>query len=316
MKFIDEKSIASIVKLDKVSTYPDACHMFEKEQVWAINGAIAAGRPLLVKGEPGTGKSQLARAAAKVLKRAFVSITVNNATEGEELFWFYDSVRRLADAQVAGTKQEKHIDLDHKHFISPGPLWWCFDWQSAGNQHSVGGKGKKKPSLMEECSPENGVVMLIDEIDKADSAVPNSLLEALGNGAFTVFHTGEEVHNSTPALPPLIIVTSNEERDLPAPFLRRCLVLTLKLPAEQEELITFLKERGRAHFENRCAEEVLTKGAQLIANDRFDSERKNRYLPGQAEYLDLIRAVTDMSDSEKGQKEILEKISSFVLKKG
>ena len=114
-----------------------SAHVFEKEMIDAIDFAIAARRPLLVRGEPGTGKSQLARAAAKALGRAFVSKVLDVHTEPRDLFWWLDSVERLADAQILGIGEKEHKTrdvretLDLKHYIEPGPLWWAFDWKSA-----------------------------------------------------------------------------------------------------------------------------------------------------------------------------------------
>lgn len=254
-----------------------------------------------------TGETQLAAAAAVVLERQLVQFVVDSRTESRHLLWKFDAVERLAAAQVCGalklTEEQVHDRLDEKKFVRPGPLWWGFDWQSAsyhlrdikqavpcsGNQH------------------ENGRVVLIDEIDKADCDVPNGLLEALGSGEFTP--TGcSPVRASEPS--PLVIITTNEERVLPDAFTRRCLVLHLKLP--DDKLTEYLVARGVAHFEN-ADPDVLKTAAEQLADDRRSAVSPK---PGVAEYLDLVRAVLRISRERKDSPtNLLKQLARFTTQK-
>lgn len=290
-------------------------HVFEAKAVRAINAALGAGRPLLVRGEPGTGKSQLALAAAAALERSFVSKVLDARTEVGELFYTTDAVARLGLAQTLGAlgaRLEGQVgidellkELDERHFVSPGPLWWGFD--PAGAEQQAQEMDGPRPDWPERAA--KGVVVLLDEIDKADPSVPNGLLEALGSARFA----GLKGRIEQTGVPPLVIVTTNEERALPDAFLRRCLVLHLALP-EGAELESFLVARGRAHFP-ACAPAVLKRAAELLITDRNEWRRRQLSAPGQAEFLDLVRAVLAERSDVKGQLELVEQIAEFALKK-
>jgi MoxR-like ATPase len=169
--------------------------------------------------------------------------------------------------------------------------------------------------------PALGCVILIDEIDKAESDVPNGLLEALGAGRFTPQGFSRPVEINGPQ--PLVVITTNEERALPDAFIRRCLVLHLKLPKERAKLMDKLVERGKTHFTDTKTGTLLTtldvpeKAAQLLADDRAAAEQRHwRPLPGQAEYLDLVRAVIVQARGDrKRQDGLIEQVGRFVLKK-
>lgn len=293
---------------------PDV-HDFEQRSVNAINTALAAKRPLLLRGEPGVGKSQLARAAAHVLGRAFIPFVVDSRTESRDLLWHFDAVQRLADAQICGQMfksfDEARKELTEEKYVRPGPLWWAFHWEGAEKRSNGSKVGHHR--LENWNSKTDGCVLLIDEIDKGERDVPNGLLEALGSHEISV-PWGEPVvvRNA----PPLVIITSNSERQLPDAFIRRCLVLSLSLPAKREELIKKLIERGNAHFPNANAA-VLEAIANQLADDRTQAQAEHSTpLPGQAEYLDLLRAVTEMKpDSVEEQLKVLMEIKDFVLKK-
>ena len=236
-RFLDARSDDQIV-LRKWGALPETTHVFERATKIAINAALAAERPLLVRGEPGTGKSQLARAAAEGLGRALVARTVDARTESRDLCWSFDAVSRLAQAQVLAAERAEStqiaVKLDERCFLRPGPLWWAFDW--VGAQRQARHAGAREPSRPEDWTEDQGVVLLLDEIDKADSSVPNGLLEALGSGRFDAPGYPDGVVRND-RVTPLVIVTTNEERALPDAFLRRCLVLHLKLPTERAELL-------------------------------------------------------------------------------
>ncbi|MEL6794809.1 MAG: AAA family ATPase, partial [Pseudomonadota bacterium] len=152
-------------------------HHFETGDITAINAAIAARRPLLLRGEPGVGKTQLAIAAATALGYAYVHRVVDANTEARELRWSEDLVDRLSDAQRAAVDgaggAKGYLD-----YVEPGPLWWGFDWgaatQQAARRNAV--DEAKAPTPVQpdsRCDPKNGVVVLIDEIDKAEPELPN-----------------------------------------------------------------------------------------------------------------------------------------------
>ncbi len=299
---------------------PNQVHVFDWESIRAVNAALAARRPLLVRGEPGIGKSQLARAAARHLRRVYVQHVVDARTESRDLLWHYDAVARLADAQLAGALGDRGEEIRERlvvrNYLHPGPLWWAFDWGGALRQAKTVGDASppQDESEREPPSPANGCVVLIDEIDKAESDVPNGLLEALGAGEFTPLGANGPVIARDP--PPLVIITTNNERALPDAFLRRCLVLHLTLPEDETELKQVLVYRGGRHFPDASVE-VLEEAAQQLYVDRKQAKDNRRYpLPGQAEYLDLLRAVLALNASDPpGQLETLRAIAKYALRK-
>ena len=153
---------------------------------------------------------------------------------------------------------------------------------------------------------------MVDEIDKADSSVPNGLLESLGQGRF-VGPDGAAIV-ATPPLP-LVIVTTNEERALPAAFLRRCLAHHLRLPTEPEPLKVWLKDRGRAHFGDAVSEGVLHKAAEMLIEDREKCLERSVGPPGGAEYLDLLRAVSQLANEDAQREKLLDRLGKFALEK-
>jgi MoxR-like ATPase len=163
----------------------------------------------------------------------------------------------------------------------------------------------------------NGCVVLIDEIDKADTDVPNGLLEALGNMGFDVPLTGEGVAMSSSAAPPLVVVTTNEERELPAAFLRRCLVHPMRMDDHPQGELGFLLARGRDHFTHQITkQEVYEKAAQQLLEDRRASTGHGLVKPGAAEYIDLLRALTKLCPDDSAQQlATLAKIERFALDK-
>ncbi len=257
------------VKLADRPGLPEQYHQFEPESALAIRAALGACRPLLVRGEPGVGKTQLAAAAARVLGRPLVQKVVESRTESRELLWEFDAVQRLAEAQLAGAVGSLILGqaaadpaagpavdphetvsnllrtrLEFGKFVRPGPLWWGFDWEDA--QRQAVRSGSPVPALDGEANPGNGWVVLIDEIDKAEADLPNGLLEALGAGEFTPLGQNQPVKVAGEF--PLVIITTNEERVLPNAFIRRCLVLHLKLPEDDKALRDYLVSRARVHF--------------------------------------------------------------------
>lgn len=309
--------IAAKIPLPKLGSWPASVHEFDEASAYALMAAEAAGRPLLVRGEPGTGKSQLARAAAVATGRLFLSVVVNARTECQDLQWQFDAVARLGEAQVLSNAHdsERLARLHPKRFLSPGPLWWALDWQTALERwEDCHNPPESLPSQPEGWQPEQGSVILIDEIDKADSDLPNSLLETLGNGDFTVPYLGQSVRRSDKIPAPLVVITTNEERELPAAFLRRCLVLPLSMPDD-------LCSRGEVHFGAACSQAVREKAANMLLEDRRVAQDQGWPAPGQAEYLDLLRAVCKLTQDEPAlskeakQLQWLDDLARFVLKK-
>lgn len=288
---------------------PQPAHVFESAAIHAVNAALGAGRPLLVRGEPGTGKSQLARAVAQQLGRAFVHRVVDIRTEARDLCFSLDGVARLAKAQLLGAAQERDLAklkslLHPRYFVEPGALWWAFDWDSAAQQATAASDiDAAIPDRPDGWRPADGCVLLIDEIDKADSSLPNGLLEALGDGEFAVpAGCGDQGRVRVSGAWPLVVVTTNEERALPDAFLRRCLVLPLRLPEGRAELRSWLVARGRAHCQvyegggnGGVIHGVLQAAADLLIEDRELMQGSGLSAPGQAEYLDLVRTVFEQA---------------------
>jgi MoxR-like ATPase len=305
-------------------------HVYEQKSIHAVNAALAAERPLLLRGEPGVGKSQLAQAVARTLKRALITKVVDSRTTAQDLLWCFDSVARLAQAQMLGvlgcngtTIDEKkkwlREELAEKLYTFPGPLWWALEWNSAKEQAEL--VGAPLPPQNDGCDPQNGCVVLIDEIDKADSEVPNALLEVLGDLQFTVPGVGKIGRKEKEKIwiPPLVIITTNEERALPDAFVRRCMVYQLSLPNKEEEFLRLLVERGSRHF--GLDSSVLKEAAKQVWTDRQEAKREQLSPPGQAEYLDILRALKALTKHEpknnqiKSQLARLTEIRDFALKK-
>lgn len=316
------KKANECIGLRPSGSWPETVHEFEEKSIHAVNAALTAERPLLVRGEPGSGKSQLARAAAQVLNRAFIAEVVHARSDSRDLQWHFDAVSRLAEAQTLGqarVQEQAQVSistrLDPRRFLSPGPLWWTFDWEWAESQYQVCRLGMTPPVKPDGWEPANGCVLLIDEIDKAEADLPNGLLETLGNGAFMVPYLDKPVGVKPGTPPPLVVITTNEERELPAAFLRRCLVLHLGLPEEEEALKACLCRRGEIHFGSLCDLDIRKKAADMLWQDRSEARAHGLPAPGQAEYLDLLRAVTRLGKSRDEQMKSLQAIAEFALVK-
>lgn len=323
-KLIEKVDTSETYELPAIETWPHSYHVFDKRSLKAIDAARAARRPLLVKGEPGTGKSQLARAAAKVLNSHFIYKVIDAQTEIEDLWFRYDAVRRLGEAQLLAVRQgnsspeELNQKLNLKHFIIPGPMWWAFDWQDAA-QHCKDAKLAENEYPTYAASENKSSVLLLDEIDKAEADLANSLLEVLGNGSFKVDLLGKTVGANSTACP-LVIITSNDERHLPPAFLRRCLVLKLTLPKKEKQFIELLRDRGKQHHQDSkgnsvITEEVLEEAARQLWQDRVKAEDLGLSLPGQAEYLDMLNALVENAETKEKQLEYLEETREFVFQK-
>ncbi len=325
--------------LPAVGTWPVSRYFLDQEARYAIDLAVACGRPLLVRGLPGTGKSDLARAAAEYLGRAFVYEVITARTEPQDLLWRFDAIARLADAQVQHMGRNTVNPLN---YVSPGPLWWALNWEEAekflkSNDKEISqrrmalkpdteltlAKGDKENQ--KDRASKKGVVLLLDEIDKADSELPNSLLEVLANTGFRLpwasTTEGVEIHIKS-ALKPLIIITTNEDRELPPAFVRRCLVLAIQ---PSNDFVAWIKARARVHFRDpdqpaiddqpALTEHLITQAAEYLQRDR-NSIGNDGPKPSLAEYLDLLRGLYHLApNDESKQLEWLEKVYRFAYQK-
>lgn len=284
----------NVQELLATHTFGQAGHLWRQEEIDALILARASQRPLLVRGEAGSGKSQLARAAALALAgcqdHLFVEV-LHARYEALDLLYRFDAVERLADAEL-------HQIKNTEKYVKPGKLWQAMEAENRGVR----------------------AVLLIDEIDKAEADIPNALLGVLGNRSFSVSMTDQEIKAKTM---PLVIITTNEERELPPAFVRRCIVLNLNPPKKNEqEFIGWLIERGKAHKHLDIESEVRTEAAQQVWKDRQAGIRDGYYAVGLAEYLDLLTALDDLTRHETGdsrtksQQKWLRQLSAYALVKG
>jgi MoxR-like ATPase len=329
--------------LPATGTWLASWYLLEGKFQDAIQLAEACGRPLLVRGLPGTGKSDLARAAAEYLNRAFVYEVVTARTEPQELLWRFDAIARLADAQALGASVKKSTRFNKtnlanptnaKHYVSPGVLWWAINWDSAEQQLSPPcNVNAQRPDreltlsngqkiAQQDRAQSNGCVLLLDEIDKADSELPNSLLEVLANTGFRLPWGDAEIkaHNHHR---PVIIITTNEDRELPPAFVRRCLVLNI---AAGDDFSVWIKERARVHFRdpddpaaaenNRpvLSNAILNKAASYLETDGKASPSDSPK-PGLAEYLDLLKGLHQLTKDEAEQEQWLDRVYQFAYQK-
>jgi MoxR-like ATPase len=292
-------------ELTDAAGHDGSVYLMTDELETAVDVALATGRPLLLRGEPGSGKSSLAPFIARRQNWRFYQHVVTARTQAQDLLWTFDSVRRLADAQRRTAESAAWQDF---RYVEPGALWWAYAPRSAVLRGSVGGeelprelyaidpRNKENQGRKRDCS-----VLLIDEIDKADPDLPNGLLVPLGAGEFEVAETRRRVTRELPAAggsgdpralsSHLVVVTTNEERELPEAFLRRCVVAWLPDSSVERLVEIALKHHAAEGAEPTDEDRNLVLAlAEYLEATRADARRNARRAPSTAELLDAYRA--------------------------
>ena len=216
----------------------------------AVNASVALERPLLVKGEPGTGKTELARQVAEALGLPVVEWHIKSTTKAQQGLYEYDAVSRLRDSQLGDERVH-----DVANYIRKGKLWQAFE--AAGK-----------------------VVLLIDEIDKADIEFPNDLLQELDRMEFFVYETGETIRARHR---PVVVITSNNEKELPDAFLRRCFFHYIRFPDAET-----LKKIVGVHFPGIKEHLLSTALAQFYEIRETPGLKKK---PSTSEVLDWLKLI-------------------------
>ena len=214
----------------------------------AVNAAVLLRRPLLVKGEPGTGKTVLAHEIAKALDAPLIEWNVKSTTKAQQGLYEYDAVARLRDGQLGDERVH-----DISNYIKKGKLWEAFT----------------APELP---------VLLIDEIDKADIEFPNDLLQELDRMSFDVYETHERIEAKER---PIVVITSNNEKELPDAFLRRCFFHYIKFPEHET-----MREIIEVHFPN-IQKNLVTKAMEMFYELREVPGLKKK--PSTSELLDWLK---------------------------
>ncbi|WP_101066235.1 AAA family ATPase [Roseovarius salinarum] len=243
----------------------------------AVNAAVQLERPLLVKGEPGTGKTELARQVADGLGLDMIEWNIKSTTRAHQGLYEYDAVSRLRDSQLGDERVH-----DISNYIRRGKLWDAF-------------------------ASEDRVVLLIDEIDKADIEFPNDLLQELDRMEFHVYETGETIRAKHR---PIVIITSNNEKELPDAFLRRCFFHYIRFPDHDT-----LRRIVEVHHPG-IKESLLTAALTQFFEIREMTGLKKK--PSTSEVLDWLKLILaedlDADDLRRDGADALPKLHGALLK--
>ncbi len=243
----------------------------------AVNAAVTLERPLLIKGEPGTGKTELAKQVALGLGMELIEWNIKSTTKAQQGLYEYDAVSRLRDSQLG---EERVHDV--ANYIRKGKLWQAFE-------------------------SDKRVVLLIDEVDKADIEFPNDLLQELDKMAFHVYETGQTVSAHKR---PVVIITSNNEKELPDAFLRRCFFHYIRFPDEQT-----MRDIVKVHYPN-IKDGLLTTALTQFFDVREQPGLKKK--PSTSEVLDWLKLILaeDLSpeDLKRDGANALPKLHGALLK--
>lgn len=254
-----------------------ADYIADKDLMVAVNAAIRLERPLLVKGEPGTGKTELARQVAAALGLDMIEWNIKSTTKAQQGLYEYDAVSRLRDSQLGDERVH-----DVANYIRRGKLWQAF-------------------------ASDKKLVLLIDEIDKADIEFPNDLLQELDRMEFHVYETGEMVRAK---VRPIVIITSNNEKELPDAFLRRCFFHYIRFP--DADTLARIVEVHYPGIKQTLVRNALT---QFYEIREMPGLKKK---PSTSEALDWIRLLVsddvDPSDLRGDVKNALPKLHGALLK--
>ncbi|CAH0338740.1 MoxR family ATPase [Rhizobium sp. CECT 9324] len=254
-----------------------ADYVADKDLMIAVNAAIALERPLLVKGEPGTGKTELARQVAAALGLDMIEWNVKSTTKAQQGLYEYDAVSRLRDSQLGDPRVN-----DVGNYIRRGKLWQAF-------------------------ASDKKCVLLIDEIDKADIEFPNDLLQELDRMEFHVYETGELVKAR---VRPIVIITSNNEKELPDAFLRRCFFHYIRFP--EADTLARIVEVHYPGIKQTLVRNALTQFYEIRETPGL------RKKPSTSEALDWIRLLVsediDPADLRGDPKQALPKLHGALLK--
>ncbi|NRF65716.1 MoxR family ATPase [Aquincola sp. S2] len=253
-------------------------YVYDPRLVLALNVALATGRPLLVAGEPGSGKTTLAYNASLVLGWASYRYTVSSRSQASELLWELDTLRRLNDAYDPDRRL-----LGEDRYVEPGMLWWALAPASA-RRRGLDVEPEDAAIAPPGHRDAGGAVLLIDEIDKAEPDVPNDLLEVLDTRSFSV--RGRSVQAEREQV--LVIITTNLERELPGAFMRRCVVH--RLP---EAVPPWFSQIAAERYPEISAALAQTLEKRLVVY-RDEARRRGTRLPGTAEYLDALQALVKL----------------------
>jgi len=243
----------------------------------AVNAAVLLERPLLIKGEPGTGKTELAKQVASALGLDLIEWNIKSTTKAQQGLYEYDAVSRLRDSQLGDERVR-----DVGNYIRKGKLWTAFE-------------------------ADQKVVLLIDEIDKADIEFPNDLLQELDKMAFHIYETGETVAAKNR---PVVIITSNNEKELPDAFLRRCFFHYISFPDQDT-----MRQIVKVHYPD-IKEQLLTTALTQFYEIREQQGLKKK--PSTSEVLDWLKLLLaeDLSpeDLKRDAGNLLPKLHGALLK--